>query len=289
MERERGFALLLVIWVLALIAVLASAVAADSGSDAIIARNRLNRAEAAALADSGVNLAILRLIDGNPATRWVADGRPRTLRLPGGEVALTLQDEGGKVDLNQASPDLLAGLADEVGVGPQSRAALLQGIARRRATFESATDVPPAIGMLYPGIDSDAQLVARQPFADVSELRQLAGVSDAAYRRIAPYLTVYSGATTINPATAPRAVLLGIPGVSPQSVAFYLKARAAGSSPATKADLAGADRFAQAAPVRNVTITAVVSAPNGTAFTRRAIVSISPSLRFKPYRILRWQ
>ena len=289
LEPEHGFALLLVIWVLALLAVLASAVAADSGSEAVIARNRLNRAEASVLADSGVNLAILHLVDANPATRWPADGSTRTLHLPGGAVALTLQDEGGKVDLNQASLDLIDSLADELGIDPQSRSALLRGIAQRRKLFEAATDDSPAVGMLYPGVDSDAQLVARQPFADTSDLRQLAGVSDAAYRLIAPYVTVYSGAETVNPATAPRAVLLAIPGISPQSVNFYLKKRGKDRSPIEKADLAGADRYVQPASLRDVSITAVSSLANGARFTRRAIVSVSPNLRLKPYRILRWQ
>ena len=53
------------------------------------------------------------MLDANDATRWTADGSVRDLRLDDGSVAIAVQDEGGKIDLNHALPALIAGLADE--------------------------------------------------------------------------------------------------------------------------------------------------------------------------------
>jgi general secretion pathway protein K len=56
-------------------------------------------------------------------------------------------------------------------------------------------------------------------------LRQVLGMTDAVYRRIARHLTLYSGQSGINSSIAAREVLLAIPGVDPAAVDAYLIAR----------------------------------------------------------------
>jgi general secretion pathway protein K len=290
--NDRGFALLLVIWVLALLAVLAAIVASDSTSEAVIARNRLDSAQARALADSGIELAILHLLDPNPATRWPADGSVQQLSFNDGTIAVSLQDEGGKIDLNEAPLDFIAGLADELGVEPDARAALLNGIAARRQAFEAARKAapPPSPGRIYFGAGTDPADLATRAFADASELRLLPGVTRAAYGRLLPDVTVYSERPTINPLTASRAVLLAVPGISPQDVEFYLGMRDRGTSAIIeKPALSGVDRYVQIAPLRTVTITARAVTAHGAVFTQQAVVSVSGNFSLRPYRILSWR
>lgn len=288
---EQGFALLLVIWVLALIAVLAAIVAADSSGEAVIARNRLDRAQARALADSGVTLGILRLFDPKPATRWPADGRAQHLRYAGGSITVSLQDEGGKIDLNRAPLDLIGGLAAELRIEPKARSALLSGIEARRRAFaaERRAAPPPPRGRIYFRVRTHYANIADQAFADISELRLLPGVSRDAYERLRPYVTVYSQRPTINPLTASRTTLLAVPGISPQDVEFYLQARDQTASSIEKPALSGVDRYVQVAPLRVVTITARAVTAAGAVFTRQAVVSISGNLPSGPYQILSWR
>src|SRR6185437_11400729 len=99
---EHGFALILVIWVLALLALLGAEVAADSRSAAVVSRNRLDLAQLQASADAGISLAIMGLLDPVAATRWQADGRVYDQQYAGKHLAITVADEGGKIDLNTA-------------------------------------------------------------------------------------------------------------------------------------------------------------------------------------------
>jgi len=67
-RSQRGFALLLVIWVLAILAVLAAGFAAGTRSETRVARNLLDAAQARALAEAGVALATGALIDNDPTS-----------------------------------------------------------------------------------------------------------------------------------------------------------------------------------------------------------------------------
>ncbi|HKT20344.1 MAG TPA: hypothetical protein VJR47_19980 [Stellaceae bacterium] len=284
---ERGFALLLVIWVVALLAVLAAGIAADSSSEAVIARNRMDAAQARTLADAGIALAIQGILDPDPATRWPADGRVQRASFAGGRIAVALQDEGGKIDVNAAPLELIGGLADEFGVSAEGRAALLNGIAARRAAAQSAA--PPPAARFYAAAGRYATDIASLPVADLSELRLLPGLPSAAYERMVPYLTVFSGSATLNPLTASRAALLAVPGISPQEVAFYVESRDQTAGGIEKPALSGVDRYVQVGALHAVTVTAQATAPSGASFSRQAVILISPNLPQRPYRILSWR
>lgn len=285
---QRGFALLLVIWVLALLALLAAGVAADTSSETVIARNRLDIASARDAADSGVSLAILGLLDPDPTKRLPADGRNETFQIGNRTVTASIVDEGGKIDLNSAPNDLIAGLADELGIEPADRNALLTGIATRRESFAKIAGSTSLLSSpLISNIGgADPGRLSMQAFADTSEIWSLPGLSHDAAARLLPYFTVYSQRPTLNPLTATREVLLAVPGISPEEVDFFLAARYQPNF--EKPALSGVDRYVGVTPLRAVTITARASA--GTAsFAREAIVLVSGNLSLRPYRILRWQ
>lgn len=290
-RAQRGFALLLVIWVLALLALLAAGVAADTSSETVIARNRLDIASAREATDSGVSLAILGLLDPDPTKRLPVDGRNIDFRIGNRTVSVSIADESGKIDINTAPSELIAGIADELGIEASDRNALLTGIAARRKSFADAVGsngllTPP---LLSGGGDADPGGLASQAFADTSEISSLPGLSHDAAARLLPYLTVYSQRPTINPLTATRETLLAVPGISPEEVDFYLAARyQTDQTGFEKPALSGVDRYVGVTPLRAVTITA--RARTGTAsFAREAVVLVSGNLSLRPYRILRWQ
>jgi general secretion pathway protein K len=286
-SSESGFALLLVIWVLALLAVLAASVAADSRSEAVIARNRLTAAQARALADAGVALAVMGLIDPNPVTRWRADGHPQSIQYGDGSATLAVEDEGGKIDLNSAPIELIGGLLDEFGIAPDERSVITNGILDRRREFATPNSlVPTRANLLGGAVPAD---LGTQPFADASELRLIPGVTRATYERLLPFVTVYSMSPTINPITATREVLLGVPGINPQEVDFFLASRDQTAASIEKPPLSGVDRYIRIADLSAATIVAAAKTGSGASFTREVVAMISPNLAIQPYRILRWR
>lgn len=281
-RRERGFALLVVIWVMALLAVLATGFAADTRGEARQARNLLENARAQAMAEAGVTLAVTGLLDPNPLTQWLSDGAARDVPFDGGHLHVVIQDEGGKINLNTAAPELLAGLLANVGMPPQARNSLLDAImARRRAVEDAAqaasSDVPPS------GVEP--------AFEAIDELRLLPGVSRAVFDRIAPFVTVFSRVSRINPLTASRTVLLSLPNVNPQEVEAVLAARAAiagGQNAVAVPLLTGTDRYIVRTASRASTVTVTATTATGAVFVRQALLFLTGKPD-RPYEFLDWR
>jgi general secretion pathway protein K len=276
---ERGIALLLVLWVLALLSLLAAGLAADSSAEIKMARNRADLAQARTLADAGVALALAWLLQPDAKLRWHADDSDRTLHYGGGAITLAIQDEGGKVNINAAPLDLVAGVLDKIGIDTDARDAVVAAIDARRRAFAPQT--------VFRGLG-----VFNAPFATLSELRVVPGVTRRVYELFRPFATVYSQSATVNPLTAPRTVLLGVPGVSPQEVEFFVRARdqAAGAQPDLDLPkLSGVDRYVQIAEVSTVTISSKAVTENGAVFAREAVVAFGAAAApGQPYQIVEW-
>ena len=289
-RRDRGFALLVVVWVLALLAVLAAGFASETRSEARQVRNLLRSAHAQAMAEAGIALAVIGLLDQNPATQWPTDGSQRSIDFDHGSIVVTVQDEAGKVNLNGAPLDMIAGLLTSLGIDDNVQASLLDAItARRRAVSDSLPGTEPG------GINRDdgARLAAapNPPFRSLDEIRSVPGVSGAIYQRIAPFLTVYSQTPRINPLTAPREVLMSIPRVNVQEVESVLAARAAftaAQSPVVMPLLTGVERYAGATTFRAATITARATTPDGASFVRETVVTLT-GRPDRPYTLLDWR
>ena len=107
---SRGFALILVLWVLVLIAAIGTYILAGARTETAIAQNVVAGAQAEALADSGIALAVFNLLDPIESRRWPLDGEPHALDVPGGSLSVRLFDEAGKINPNLATEPLLIGL-----------------------------------------------------------------------------------------------------------------------------------------------------------------------------------
>ena len=283
--RERGFALLVVIWVLALLAVLATGFAADTRSEAQQARNLLENARAQALAEAGIALAVTGLLDRNPVTQWAADGTPRDLTFDGGRLHIVVQDEGGKVNLNTAAPELLSGLLARVGVAPGERDALVDAIMTRRQLADAAAQAPSSALLAAGGGEPPPA------FEAIDELRLLPGVSRAVFDAVAPYVTVFSRGPRVNTLTAPKTVLLSLPNVNPQEVDAVLAARsaiAAGQISTAIPFLTGVDRFIVRTTLRAAMVTVTATTARGAVFVRQALLFLTGKPD-RPYEFLDWR
>ena len=127
--RQRGMALLMVLWVIVLITVVASSFLMSAGTEAMSARNMIDSTRARQAAESGLHRAVFELRNPDPNTRWVGDGRPYIFQLEDTEIEVRLWDETGKIDIGQADELTLQSLFKGAGldeVQAQSLASAVQ-------------------------------------------------------------------------------------------------------------------------------------------------------------------
>ncbi len=210
---RRGIALLSVLWVLTLLALMASTFTRTARTETNLARNLLENAKAEALADAGVYLATVKLVEPVVEGGWSIDGQVHTMHLGDGEIRVSIADEGGKIDLNLASEDLLRALFRAAGLDGQDGTALADAIVDFRDPdhlhrLNGAEDNHYSAAGLEHGAKDG-------PFDTVDELRQVIGMTPQLYRQIAPVVTVFSRRPVPNRATAPPLVVAAITGQNP--------------------------------------------------------------------------
>lgn len=222
-ERNRGIALISVLWVVALLAVVAGGMSAGMQNETRLARNLIASAQARHAAEGGVHAAIGALVNSTGPSTWRADRSLHELALGDAVVRIAVSDESGKIDLNAAQDRLLDGLLKTVGVADWERPNIVDAILDWRDA-DSVTHLNGAE-------DSDYRAAEKRygskdsRFESVEELQLVLGLSPELYRKIKPALTVYSGRAGVNPAAASRLVLLAIPGVNAETVDRYMDSR----------------------------------------------------------------
>lgn len=281
MGRERGVALVVVIWVLALLTVLILGFTSGAHTELLLARNNYESARAAALADAGVSLALIGVLDTTSPTPWPADGGERDFSFGGGTVLVRVQDEGGKVNLNKASEELLAGLFRSLSLGSADGAGLATAIVDWRTRLGQSA-VPPGVA----GDDSGA-------FVSIEQLRLVPGFTREIYDRVKPFVTVYSPAATVDPLSAPAEVLRGLPGIDLHQLDAFLEARETmgsmpGALPGALPPLNNVARFLGHAPLHAATIRSVGQMPTGTRFIREAVFRVGNQAG-QPYQFVAWR
>ncbi len=123
--RDRGFALLIVLWTLGLLSLIATQILASGRSETQLAANIRSNALAEAAADGAVNQSVLRLMQG----AWRPDGTPHVLRIAAAVVEVRMEDEARKINPNFAPPAVMAALLRTIGLDPARATSLAAAIA----------------------------------------------------------------------------------------------------------------------------------------------------------------
>jgi general secretion pathway protein K len=217
-HAQRGVALLLVLWACTLLAIMLGGYAMTARTEGLQARYQFAQTQAHYAAEAGLSRAIYGLQDPRLAERWLADGRPYTFRFDGFTVRVSAVDEGGKVDLNSASPLVLQGLFRAAGLRPEEAQKMAAAVVDWRGF-----DVSRQVGLdVYA---ANGYKPRHSPFLSIEELQQVAGMTPALYRRIAGAITIWSGRESPDPNTAQSLALAAIPGMTPERAAQVLAAR----------------------------------------------------------------
>ena len=192
MNRTRGAALLLVMWLVLLLSTLVAGYAMAARIESLQGNGVARGLVAREAARAGIDYAASRMLANDPAQRWAADGRGYRFDFDGVQVLVEVRDEGAKVDLNQASADLLAGLFEALGE-PQDSAIRLAGAVIDWRDPDSLLQVSggaedgdyQAAGLAWGAKDA--------AFDTVAELEQVLGMRPDVFTAAAPHLTVHGG------------------------------------------------------------------------------------------------
>ncbi|MDY7554145.1 type II secretion system minor pseudopilin GspK [Pseudomonas veronii] len=170
MRRQRGAALLLVLWVLALLSVLLGGLAGWVQLESRQALWHRQHTQTVLAAQAGVALAMAD-------RHWIADGRERLLTFDDAQLHVSLRSERGKLYLVNAEAHDLTRLALACGASPAQAAQVAKALDARRKQ-------------------------GLAPFRVLEEVRQLPGMSQALYRQLLPELTLWSDLDRPAPAFA---------------------------------------------------------------------------------------
>jgi general secretion pathway protein K len=225
-RRQRGLALVVVLWVVALVALQVSLFNLTVRDAAALSGNELAILRGEALATAGVEIAVSRLLERDPERRWTADGSSHEVPFGGANLTIVVADEAGRIDINEADAELLA--------------SLMRPYARRlndvRQWADRIMDWRDADSERRPdGAEELDYQRARMPygpsngpFLDVTELARVLGLPREAARDLAGILTVHGGDGKVNPLLASREVLAMLPGANAADVDRALELRRQG-------------------------------------------------------------
>jgi general secretion pathway protein K len=271
----------------ALLSMMVAIFAAETRTETDLARNFVDNAQAEALADAGVYRAIAMLLVPKRTRHPRVDGTSYSWSLAGGQVLVSIQDEGGKIDLNAAPEGLLRGLFVSVGVAPDTASTLVDRI----RDFTDRDHIKRLNGAededyRLAGVGYDAK---DAPFDSVAELEQVLGMSHELFGRVERLVTVYTGLPGINPLSASREVRAAAALSAAQSDSEF-KDRQAKPIGAASPRMDLAPGMPGAVPPSAVTIRAETRTPAGGLFQREAVVLLTQQLfTTQPFAIPEWR
>ena len=280
-DRQRGLALVMVLWMIAALMVTATGVVYAVRGDVRAVSMARELAAAGAFGDAGVVIAARAL-----AGVQQPEGRLQQTEVTFEETAIGIRvvPLSGLVDLNGAGEPLLAELFAVGGGVERSRAA---GLAQRIIDWRDADEQPQP-----DGAESSAYAAAGSPFRtrggpfeSPEDLLQVLGIDYDLYEKLRPLVTVHArGDGRVDPAAAPRSVLRVLASGNEQVAAAYASAREASGA------LADTTRFpaafiTRAQPSRYL-IEASVQLSNGAHLVTRKVLELEGPTEGLPWQAL---
>jgi general secretion pathway protein K len=110
MKSNKGLALIVVLWVITLLTIMASSFALTIQRESAIISGIKEKAEAQALAEAGINYAVVMLFNTNAEQQWQSTNSLYEVNYAGKNIRILIADESGKVNINYADKQQLLDL-----------------------------------------------------------------------------------------------------------------------------------------------------------------------------------
>ncbi|MEW8029258.1 MAG: PilX N-terminal domain-containing pilus assembly protein [Candidatus Thiodiazotropha sp.] len=200
--RQDGFALVLVLWLVALLTIVAASFTTHSKVETRLTGNAVDALHSRLLAESGVNRAILELVVSDPAQRWNTNGQIYQLGTDQNRVNISIRNSSGLLDLNKAARDQLVNLFALITKDIQDREVL----ADRLTDWRDSDDLRHLNGAEDADYRSagNPYTTAGRDLVSIDELAYVLGFDAAKVERLRPYVTLYSSTQNVDYRYAPE-------------------------------------------------------------------------------------
>jgi general secretion pathway protein K len=271
--------MLTTLWVAGLLVVISTTLIWGGQGAYIVARNYAESARVSAVGDAVLNYGIFELFARNKRGELRTDGKEREVGLLGRSVNISIQDELGLIDLNQANTAVLIGLVRSAGQAAEMSQAIVDKIVVWRS--ESESEWRPAEERAI-GQGLKPYKPRHGAFQSVDELRLVAGVTDNLFQKLVPSITVYSGYQFVDPQVAPRSVLLALPNIDIATADALLAARDQANANSGNVTLDESQLQGRAYTIRATFV------ESGTKISPEATIRITGDAK-EPFWVLRWK
>jgi len=211
--RDRGIALLLVLWALVLLGTLALGFSWSMRTEAMAARNGIDETRAYFQARTGVGRAVA-LLATMPADNVLA----ASVSGKDGDASyeVRIESESGKVNVNLVDGEILLGMLKKGGLPEEEAESVRDAI----LDWRDEDDVPRPRGAERAeyGRMTEPVLPRNGKIRGVGELMHVKGVTREFHEAfLSRVFTVHGNSAQLNFLRAPEVVLRSLPGVSPEA------------------------------------------------------------------------
>ncbi|HQT80402.1 MAG TPA: type II secretion system protein GspK [Rhodopila sp.] len=252
--RQAGFALVVVLWTVAILALLVTSVTVGAGRESRLTTTLRDQAIGRAAADGVVSSVIMEYLRAGAAL-------PGMRRFGGLPVSVALEDLSGRINPNVVPAPMLMALLVQLGVAPQAAENLAAAIVDwrspglRPSPHGAKAAEYRAAGRAYGPLG--------RPFESLDELGDVLGMNPVLLAALKPHLTLWTSSDP-DPAYADALVLVAL--------------RASGAPPFG----------ARGTEARVMAIRAAAHLHEGEVATRRAVIRFGFSPDGRAWRILEW-
>ena len=196
LNKQRGVALIAVLWITAFLAVISSSVVYQSRSGLLITKNRIDLLKVKQAAESAILLRLADIANTPTGNNIFHANNFKDGLFDDINVEVILNDESGKVDLNIAPPSLLQSLLIELGLEDSQSANIANAIVDWRDednfTRPGGAEDPEYAASGYGYGSKDRE------FRRIEELNLVYGISPNLFEALKPHVTVYTHDYGIN-------------------------------------------------------------------------------------------
>jgi general secretion pathway protein K len=186
--RERGFALLIVLWSLALLALLGALVTGAGREESRLAYALRRGAQLQEAADAAIYETIWHMLDGG-GEYWQPAAMTRVLDEPAARVVVTVEDERGKMDVNQVPPGYLQALFSLLGADSDTATNVANAVADWRSQQPAGGQPDSPLNEQYRRAGK-AWGPSGEEFQRLDDLLLVLGMTPALAGKARPYLTL---------------------------------------------------------------------------------------------------
>jgi general secretion pathway protein K len=279
-EKEGGFIIVAILWILGALATLATVYSLYTSQTTLAARVNDDRLQTEASITAALELAAYQVTPVSSPSRPTSGSF--ALHMGRADVEAAFTTEAGRIDLNAAPKEELAGLFATLGLRKADADYDAERVIGWRTRNQEADQEEEAAAYRVAGL---AYKPRRAPFQSEAELWLVLGLPPLVVEHMLPYVTVFSGRPDVDIAEASPTAIAAQPGMTPDKLQGVLDMRAG------KTGLRAPAVAAPAAPTgtnKTLRVTLRIAFDNGRRVRAEAVILLIEGDE-EPYHILSWQ